>query len=90
MKLNNLIEYLVNPEKLEDLYKNENLSTGSEALLIYMREELNLDSEIKFFAVEETEDDLIYEKNGVQYIQLFPIDYAIELIESDLDLKGKE
>jgi hypothetical protein len=89
MKLINLVEYLVDPEKLENLYTNENLNTGSEALLIYMQGELTLESEIKFFAIEETEDDLVYEKDGMQYEQLFPIDYAIGLIESDLKLKRK-
>jgi hypothetical protein len=89
MKLINLIEYLVNPHKLDELYLTEKLNTDSEALLIYMQGALDLASEIKFFAIEETGDHLVYEKDGVQYEQLFPIDYAIELIESDLDLKGK-
>lgn len=89
MKLINLIEYLESPDKLEALYVNEKLNTDSEALLIYMQGALDLESEVKFFAIEETEDDLVYEKDGIRYEQFFPIDYAIELIESDLDLKGK-
>ncbi|MOA31148.1 hypothetical protein D3C78_1522900 [compost metagenome] len=47
-----------------------------------------MESEITLFEIEETEDDLVFEKEGVQYIQLFPLDYAIELIEFDLDLKN--
>ena len=90
MKLIDLIKYLVNSDKLQELYTDKNLNSASEALLIYMQGELSLDSEIVFFEIEETGDDLVYEKNGIQYIQFFPIDYATELIESDLDLKGKQ
>lgn len=89
MKLVELIKYLINPEQLDELYQEQGLNTESEALLIYLQGDLNLESEITIFEIEETEDDLIFEKEGIQYVQLFPVDYAIELIESDLDLKGK-
>jgi hypothetical protein len=89
MKLINLVEYLVDPEKLEELYRKENLNIESEALLIYMHGDLSIDSEIIFFEIEETEDDLVYEKDGSKYIQFFPVNYAVELIETDLGLKGK-
>lgn len=89
MKLEQLIKYLVNPEQLEILYQEKELNTESEALLIYMNGALDLKSEISVFEIEETEDDLVFEKGGEKYFQLFPMDYAIELIESDLELKGK-
>jgi hypothetical protein len=89
MKLEDLIKYLVNPEQLEALYQEEEINTESEALLIYMNGALDLESEISVFEIEETEDDLVFEKDCEKYFQLFPIDYAIELIESDLELKGK-
>ena len=89
MKLIDLIEYLVKPEKIENLYQERKLNTESEALLIYMQNELSLESNIAFFEIEETEDYLQFVKNGLKYVQLFPIDYAIELIESDLGLKNK-
>jgi len=89
MKLVDLIEYLVNPDQLVSLYQREGLNAESEAVLIYMKDVLALEAEIAFFEIEETEDDLIFEKNGVRYFQLFPIDYAVELIDSDLSLKDK-
>lgn len=89
MKLEDLIKYLLNPEQLEVLYQEEEINTESEALLIYMNGALDLESEISVFEIEETEDDLVFERNGEKYFQLFPIDYAIELIESDLELKDK-
>jgi len=89
MNLVEIIKYLTDPEKLKELYKEQGLNTESEALLIYMQETLNLDSEISFFELEETEDNLFFEKDGKQYIQLFSLDYAVELIELDLNLKDK-
>jgi hypothetical protein len=39
--------------------------------------------------MEETDDDLIFEKNGLRYIQFFPVDHAIDLIQFDLNLKDR-
>lgn len=89
MKLVELIKYLTNPEQLEELYQEQGLNTESEALLIYLRGALDLGADIAIFEIEETGDDLVFEKEEIQYVQLFPVDYAIELIESDLDLKDK-
>lgn len=89
MKLVDLIKYLINTDQLENLYQEKGLNTESEALLIYVKDALNLESEITIFGIEETEDDLIFESGGIMYFQLFPVDYAVELIESDLGLKGK-
>jgi len=90
MKLVELIKYLIDSEQLNELYQKQRLNTESEALLIYLQDDLSLESEITIFEIEETEDDLVFEKGGIQYVQLFPLDYAVELIESDLDLKDKE
>lgn len=89
MKLVELIKYLLNPGQLEGLYKEKGLNTESESLLIYLQGTMDLEADIVILEIEETEDDLVFEKEGIQYVQLFPIDYAIELIESDLDLKDK-
>lgn len=89
MKLIELIKYLTNPELLEELFQEQGLNIESEVLLIYMEGDLDLTSDISILEIEETEDDLIFEKDGLQYIQLFPIDYAIDLIEFDLNMKDK-
>ncbi len=88
MKLIDIIGYLLNPDKMDELYTIEKSKTDSETWLIYMKGALDIDSEIKIFAIEETDDELIYKKDGVVFIQLFPIEYAVDLIESDLNLKG--
>jgi hypothetical protein len=89
MKLTDLMEYLVDPQKLQQLYAEQDLNPKSEALLIYMKELLDINSEIQIFEIEETADDVLFKKNGVSYIQLFPVDYAVSLIELDLDLKNR-
>lgn len=89
MKLIDLIKYLINPENLNELIQQQGLNAESEALLIYMQEDLNLEAEISILEIEETEDEIVFEKEGIRYIQLFPIDHAIDLIEHDLNLKDK-
>lgn len=89
MKLVELIKYLIEPEKLGQLYQSYQLNIESEALLIYLQRNLALEADIAIFEIEETEDDILFEKDEIQYIQLFPLDYAIDLIAFDLDLKNK-
>lgn len=89
MKLPELINYLTNPEQLQTIYKEQGLNEESEALLIYLKEELDVKADIAIFEIEETDDDLLFQKDGIQYVQLFPIVHAIDLIEFDLDLKDK-
>lgn len=89
MKLVEFVDYLVNPEKLESFYEEKGLNVESESLLIYMKQTINIDSEIVFFEMEETDDEVLFSKDGIEYLQLFPISHAVELIESDLDLKDK-
>jgi len=80
---------LLNPELLDSFYREQHLNDESEALLIYMQAEIDLDSEISIFEIEETEDYLDFKKDGVSYVQLFPLSHTIDLVEFDLDLKGK-
>jgi hypothetical protein len=89
MKFLELIGYLTKPERLKDLYQEIGVNIESEALLIYMIDVLNLKSEITIFEIEKTGDNLIFEKDGEKYFQLFPVDNVVELIESDLQLKDK-
>lgn len=90
MKLVELIRYLINPESLDELINMQGLNEESEALLIYMQEDLALTTDISIFEIEETEDELYFEKEGVQYIQLFALNHSVNLIEFDLNMKNKE
>ncbi len=89
MNLENLVKFLLTPEQLGELFNEMNVDLESEALLIYMKDFLSLKSEIAIFPIEETEDDIQFKKDDIDYYQLFPVETAIELIEADLDLKDK-
>ncbi|UQB67782.1 hypothetical protein [Epilithonimonas zeae] len=89
MKYIDFIDYLINPEKLNDLYEKLNVDVESEALIVCLKDSLDISSEVSIFGIEETEGDLVFEKEGQKYIELFPVDYAIDLVDSDLELKGK-
>jgi hypothetical protein len=89
MKLVELINLLREPNNLEQLFSEKHINVESESILIYMESSINVDAEISFFKFEETEDELLFIKDGIQYIQLFPIEYIIELIDSELTLKDK-
>ncbi len=88
MTFSDLIPYLLDPEKLESLYEQYNLDREAEYILVYAIEDLTLDAEIVFFDPEETDDYLIFEKDGVKYVQFFPIDHAIDLLDQ-LEVRGK-
>ncbi|MNL35095.1 hypothetical protein D3C87_1571060 [compost metagenome] len=53
-----------------------------------MKEKLHIDSDVEIFEIENTNGDIIFEKQGIRYITLFSAYHAAELIEDDLDLKG--
>lgn len=89
MKLIELIGVLFNPEKLEKLISVLGLDNESEALLVYMKEDLYMTADIRIFEIEETKDELLFEKDGIKYIQLFPIEHIQNLIEFDLNIKSK-
>lgn len=57
MKLVELVEYLIKPQQLKKIYLEQGLTPESEALLVYMKRSLNIDSEITIFGIEETEDN---------------------------------
>lgn len=74
-------------EKVSNTMDVGDLNNESEFLLIYMKYSLTIDSDVFIFPIEETEDDILFEKKGVKYVQLFAVYHALELIEPDL--KGK-
>src|ERR1700743_500662 len=86
MKLIDLIPYLKSFNGVEELSRFNNLDVKSEAILIYMKEFLNINSEIFFFGIEETEDELLYKINDINYVQLFPVTFAKGIVEDLLRL----
>ncbi|MBL8000185.1 MAG: hypothetical protein JNL32_16300 [Candidatus Kapabacteria bacterium] len=89
MKLIDFMDYLTSPELLGDLYNEMGISIQPDELLIYVRDYLDIHSDIFFFSLDETNDQRTFEKDGVKYDQIFSVDYAVNLI-SMLDLRDKD
>lgn len=89
MNLIELVERITQPRGVDNILAGLSQNKQSEAFLVYLQKPLGVESEVTFFPIEETEDSLLYQKSGREYLQLFPLEYALELIESDLDLLGK-
>lgn len=77
----NFIDYLINPEKLDILLNDLNVDTESEVLIVCFKDSIDINSEIAIFAIEETDGDLIFERDGNKYIELFPLDALQEMVE---------
>lgn len=90
MKLVDIIEHLMTHEKLEGFYYDKDFNLNSDEISIYMKDSINIDSEIYFFEVEETDGEVLYKKDGIEYIYFFPLEHTAELIQDELDLKNKE
>jgi hypothetical protein len=89
MKLIDLIPFLLDSDKLSDFYHEIGLDEDSdEENIIYMKEFIDLDSELEFMAYEETDGEMEIAKNDIKYYYFFSIEYAAELIE-DLNIKDK-
>lgn len=86
MKLKDLVPYLREPKKLDRLYAELGVDSDSESILIYMKNKITAESDLTLLPIEESEDEMQLRRDGVDFVQLFPVDHAIDLIESDLNL----
>jgi hypothetical protein len=89
MKLIDSIPFLVDTTTIASLYEKVGLDKESDGIAIYMKDLIDLDSEIYSFDDNETGDFMEFEKDRIKYVQFFPISMAAELIEWDLDLKNR-
>lgn len=87
MKLIDLISYFRSGEDYESFCKEQALSAESEAIEIYGRKPLYLDSPLGFFPIEETGGLIEFQWEGVPYQNLFDFFYFLEVIE---DAKGND
>ena len=83
MKLTDLIPYLKQPDKWEDLLAYLGIDTNCEEVLIYAHDKLDINSDILLIEVEKTEDDLEIILEGKKYVQILPYSLAYELITID-------
>jgi len=87
MKLTDLIPYLKNADKWNELLTKLGIDLTTEKVLIYALDKLELDSEILLIELEKTEDKTEIELNGKKYIQILPTSLAQELLIDISNLK---
>lgn len=73
MKLVDLIKIIKDYNDLEEITCNLFLNSETEVNLVYMERQIDFDSEICFFTLEETDDNLFFKKENILYVQLFPL-----------------
>ena len=85
MKLIDLITFFRQGGTFEDFCQAEGLDEESEVIEIYAQEPVGLESELGFFAVEETEGQVEFQSKGVRYHNLFDFFYFLDVIEDISD-----
>jgi hypothetical protein len=83
MKLTDLIPYLKNEKKWDNLLVELNIDTNSEEILIYALHKLDINSDILLIELEKTDDNLEIYIEGNKYVQFFPYSLAHELTTID-------
>jgi len=83
MKLTELIPFLKDKSKWDNLLTKFNIDKESEEILIYATEHLDIESEVILIELEKTDDKLETTINGVRHIQILPSSLAKDLIEND-------
>ena len=78
MKLVDIVKYLKDEQSFTKFLDENNYPKQAERILIYMRDSLELDSDLFFFNEHETGDNLIFEKEGSTYHQLLPLELGFE------------
>lgn len=86
MKLTELVGFLNRPDQLALMVAGLGLDYESDEVLVYMKERLHLESDLRFFRLFETDDDLIFIQDGINYVQLFPLKYMVRLAQFDLGI----
>ena len=87
MKLIELIAFFRQGGTFEDFCKAQALDEEAEVIEIYAREPVNLESQLGFFPIEETEGRVEFQSEGVPYHNLFDFFYFLEAME---DIKGND
>ena len=86
MKLIEIIPCLKTFEEAKRLAHIELPNIEFDSIELYMKNEINIESEIFFFDREEIPEDIIIEINGVQYDSFFSLYRLQEIVEANESL----
>jgi len=79
MKLVKLVKYLKDDESLDEFYRDYKYKKDEEnVILVYMKDQLDLNSELFFFTEKQTGDIQVFEKEGAIYHSLFSLGLGVE------------
>lgn len=81
MKLADLVSIFRRGETFQGFCEANSLDPESEAVEIYAKCPVSVESELGFFPIEEAEGKIHFESDGVQYSNLFDFFYFLEAIE---------
>ena len=87
MKLIELVQALRNPDTAAQLVAKE--APEMEVIDMYMKDELDLNADIRFFDDEEV-DGLYIEVDGIKYVNVFPLNMAQNLVREFMKLYGPD
>jgi hypothetical protein len=84
MKLFVIIKYMKGFVSAEDLFDALNLDIDSEFVWsIYVKGEIELNSEVEILSEEEADGQLVIEKNGIKYIEFFALTHLWDLLNNE-------
>ncbi|TDN38690.1 hypothetical protein E4631_22020 [Hymenobacter sp. UV11] len=85
MNLLDFVDYLLDPVKLADFYRQQGFSPAAveEGLTIYLvGSTITLDADIRLLSFEETEGRINIQLAGVNYVYVLEVDLAIDLLRA--------
>lgn len=80
MKLEKFVNYL-KTDNIDLLFINEAIEIDRDFMDIYMRDTLDLNSDLFFFDVDKVPRGRNIEIDGLRYVNLFPLSLAKELVD---------
>ena len=81
MNLLDLVERLADPRPLEPFLREHGVNTASEHLSVYMRQAPGLKADITLLGVEETDEAMVYSRNGTHWVNFLPLYMVEEIVE---------
>jgi len=83
MKLLDFVDYLLDPAKLEDFYRQQGFGPEAleQGLTIYMvGATITVDADIRLLSFEETQGRMVVQLDGIDYVYVLEVDLAIDLL----------
>ncbi len=84
MKLLELIPFLKTFNEAERCAKKQLPDTEFDLIQLYMKNGIDIESDIAFFDGDIIPGNMLIEVNGIQYVSLFPLYMAQEIVEAHI------